>query len=51
MAKRKKLPFYEISAVTGQGVDALRYGIADAIRASRASEQAALPEQPAARAL
>ena len=38
MAKRKKLPFYEISAVTGEGIDALRYGIAAEIRAARAAE-------------
>ena len=38
MAKRKKLPFYEISAVTGEGVDALRYAMAEQIRAARAAE-------------
>jgi GTP-binding protein len=38
MAKRKKLPFFEVSAVTGEGVDALRYGIAALIRTARAAE-------------
>jgi GTP-binding protein len=33
-AKRKKLPFYEISAVSGEGVDALVYAMAAAIRAA-----------------
>jgi GTP-binding protein len=28
MAKRRKLPFYKISAVTGEGIDALKYAIA-----------------------
>jgi GTPase involved in cell partitioning and DNA repair len=32
-AKRKKLPIYEISAVTGEGVDALVYAMAAKIRA------------------
>jgi GTPase involved in cell partitioning and DNA repair len=32
-AKKKKLPFYEISAVTGEGVDALVYAMAAKIRA------------------
>ncbi len=35
MAKRKKLPFYAISAVTGEGIDALRYGLAEQVRALR----------------
>jgi GTP-binding protein len=35
MAKRKKLPFYEISAVTGLGVDALKYAIGDRVRELR----------------
>ena len=36
MAKRKKLPFYAISAVTGEGIDALKYGLAEKVRALRA---------------
>jgi GTP-binding protein len=38
MAKRKKLPFYEISAVTGLGVDALKYAIGDRVRELRETE-------------
>ncbi len=43
MAKRRKLPFYAISAVTGQGVDALRYAMAERVRAHRV-EQAAVAD-------
>jgi GTP-binding protein len=35
MARRKKLPFYEISAVTGAGIDALKYALAERVRALR----------------
>ena len=35
MAKRKKLPFYEISAVTGLGIDKLRYAIGERLRELR----------------
>jgi GTP-binding protein len=35
MAKRRKLPFYEISAVTGEGVEALKYAIAEMVAAHR----------------
>jgi GTPase len=38
MAKRKKLPFYAISAVTGLGVEALKYAIGDRVRELRESE-------------
>ncbi len=31
MAKRRKLPFYEISAVTGLGIDKLRYAIGERV--------------------
>jgi GTP-binding protein len=41
MAKRKKLPFYEISAVTGLGVEALKYAIGDRVRELRETELAA----------
>ena len=40
MAKRRKLPFFAISAVSGLGVDALRYAMAEYVRAKRADEQA-----------
>ncbi len=36
--KKKKLKLFEISAVTGQGIDALKYAIADEVRALRESE-------------
>jgi GTP-binding protein len=35
MAKRKKLPFYEISAVTGEGIEPLKYGIAEIVAVHR----------------
>ena len=38
MAKRRKLPFFEMSAVSGQGVDALRYAVGDLVRERRARE-------------
>jgi GTP-binding protein len=39
MAKRRKLPFYAISAVTGQGVDALKYAIAAEVKQAREAER------------
>ncbi len=39
MAKRRKLPFYAISAVSGQGVDALKYAIAAEVKRARESER------------
>jgi GTP-binding protein len=39
MAKRRKLPFYAISAVSGQGVDALKYAMADAVKRAREAER------------
>jgi GTP-binding protein len=38
MAKRRKLPFYKISAVTGEGVEALKYAIAEIVAAHRTIE-------------
>ena len=38
MAKRRKLPFYPISAVTGEGVEALKYAIAEMVAAHRPVE-------------
>jgi GTP-binding protein len=35
MAKRRKLPFYAISAVTGEGIEPLRYAIAELVAAHR----------------
>jgi GTP-binding protein len=34
-AKRKKLPLFVISAVTGEGVEKLKYALADAVEAHR----------------
>jgi GTPase len=42
MAKRKKLPFYAISAVTGLGVEALKYAIGEHVRELREKELAVL---------
>ena len=39
MAKRRKLPFYAISAVSGLGVDSLRYAIAAEVERARAAER------------
>lgn len=35
MAKRRKLPFYAISAVTGEGIEKLKYAIAEMVAAHR----------------
>ncbi len=34
-SKRRKLPFFEISAVTGEGIDPLKYAIAEAVQTHR----------------
>ena len=39
MAKRRKLPFYAISAVTGLGVDTLKYAIAAEVKRTREAER------------
>ena len=49
MAKRMKLPFYAISAVTGLGVDKLKYAIGERVRTLRA-ESPTLPAPEAERA-
>jgi GTP-binding protein len=38
MAKRRKLPFYTISAVTGEGVEALKFAIAEMVAEHRPVE-------------
>ncbi|HEX4155778.1 MAG TPA: GTPase ObgE [Acidobacteriaceae bacterium] len=43
-AARRKLPFYEISAVTGQGIEKLKYAIAESVAAHRTHEPAPPPE-------
>jgi GTP-binding protein len=40
MAKRRKLPFYAISAVTGLGVEKLKYAIGERVRDLRAESPA-----------
>jgi GTP-binding protein len=44
MAKRKKLPLYAISAVTGEGVEQLKYAIATAVEDFRKANP--IPEPP-----
>jgi GTP-binding protein len=39
-AKRKKLPLFTISAVTGEGIDKLKYALADAVEAHRTIDTA-----------
>jgi GTPase len=46
MAKRKKLPFYPISAVTGEGIEKLKYGIGEQVRELR-KEPAPAPQESA----
>ncbi len=45
-AKRRKLPFFAISAVTGEGVDALKYALADAVATHRTVEIRTEPDAP-----
>lgn len=49
MAKRRKLPFYAISAVTGLGIDKLKYAIGERVRELR-REAAAIEVDRAERA-
>jgi GTP-binding protein len=47
MAKRKKLPLFEISPVTGAGIEKLKYAIADAVQLHRGvSVEAPAPTEP-----
>ena len=47
MAKRRKLPFYAISAVSGLGVDALKYAIAAEVKRAREAERESAPQEAA----
>ena len=47
-AARRELPFFAISAATGEGMPALLYAIADAVAGARAEELAERPEDAAA---
>ena len=40
MAKRRKLPFYEISAVTGLGIEKLKCAIGERVSESRKNADA-----------
>jgi GTP-binding protein len=44
MAKRRKLPFFAISAVSGAGINDLKYAVGDVVRVSREAEIAPVPE-------
>src|ERR1700729_988316 len=44
MAKRRKLPFFAISAVSGAGINELKYAVGDLVRGSREAEIAPVPE-------
>ncbi len=41
LAKRRKLPLFEISAVSGEGIEALKFALADAVDENRAAEKLA----------
>ena len=43
MAKRRKLAFYEISAVAGTGIDALKFAIAELVSTHRPIQLEAEP--------
>jgi GTP-binding protein len=47
MAKRRKLPFYAISAVSGQGVDSLKYAIAAEVKRAREAERESATQEAA----
>ena len=44
MATRRKLPFFAISSVTGEGVDKLKYAIAERVAEHRKANP--LPPEP-----
>ena len=46
MAKRRKLPFFAISAVTGEGLEPLKYAIADLVRTYRPVDMPAPELEP-----
>jgi GTP-binding protein len=50
MAKRRKLPFYAISAVSGLGVDKLKYAIGERVRDLRNEAIAVTDAEGSARA-
>ena len=48
-AKRRKLPFYAISAVTGEGLEALKYALGQAVADHRSGVPVAPPPPPPAK--
>src|SRR3984957_19422217 len=46
MAKRRKLPFYAISAVTGEGIEPLKFAIAEMVATHRPIDLEPLPAEP-----
>jgi GTP-binding protein len=48
-AKRKKLPLFAISAVTGEGIEKLKYALADAVEAHRTIDLSPPPPPPTKR--
>ncbi len=47
-AKRKKLPLYAISAVTGEGIEKLKFALADAVELHRTIDLSAPPDTSSA---
>jgi GTPase len=47
MAKRRKLPFYPISAVTGEGIEPLKFAIAEMVSSHRPIDLEPAPPAPA----
>src|SRR6202020_3185850 len=48
MAKRRKLPFYAISAVSGEGGEALKYAMAAEVERAREAERSTMPQEAGA---
>ena len=46
-ARRKKLPLFKISAVTGEGIEELKYALAEAVTAHRGTNPLDRPSEPA----
>ncbi len=46
-ARRKKLPLFKISAVTGEGIEELKYALAEAVKTHRSIDPLDHPSEPA----